>query len=170
MFGAIRHPTFSIAMATTRPREPRLSHDRRILLMALASAMPGALISLIFLWGGDYTPKVQWTLTVVIVAFCLGFANEKVLPLCALGDQAPHPARHYPASAPRGAGFRLHVLRSDPPPARFRCPPISVPNRRVLCFAPLRRQLFTKSGGRIAAPALRHSWKRLGRAIGPRTQ
>ena len=37
------------------PREPRLSHDRRILLMALASALPGALISLIFLWTGDYT-------------------------------------------------------------------------------------------------------------------
>ena len=42
--------------------------------MALASALPGALISLIFLWTGEYTPKVQWTLTVVIVAFCLGFA------------------------------------------------------------------------------------------------
>ncbi|HTL45094.1 MAG TPA: ATP-binding protein [Vicinamibacterales bacterium] len=77
-------------MATTRPREPRLSHDRRILLMALASAMPGALISLIFLWGGDYTPKVQWTLTVVIVAFCLGFAfalrERVVLPLQTLSN------------------------------------------------------------------------------------
>jgi len=47
----------------------RLSHDRRILLMAFASALPGALISLIFLWTGDYTPKVQWTLTVLIVTF-----------------------------------------------------------------------------------------------------
>src|ERR1044072_2854937 len=61
-------------MAKAKPREPRLSHDRRILLMALASALPGALISLIFLWSGDYTPKVQWTLTVVIVTVCLGFA------------------------------------------------------------------------------------------------
>ena len=51
-------------MASTTPRESRLSHDRRILLMALASALPGAAISLIFLWTGDYTPKVQWTLTV----------------------------------------------------------------------------------------------------------
>ena len=77
-------------MATSRPREPRLSHDRRILLMALASAMPGALISLIFLWGGDYTPKVQWTLTVVIMAFCLGFAfalrERVVLPLQTLSN------------------------------------------------------------------------------------
>jgi len=58
--------------------------------MALASAMPGALISLIFLWGGDYTPKVQWTLTVVIIAFCLGFAfalrERVVLPLQTLSN------------------------------------------------------------------------------------
>jgi len=72
------------------PREPRLSHDRRILLMALASALPGALISLIFLWTGDYTPKVQWTLTVVIVTVCLGFAfalrERVVLPLQTLSN------------------------------------------------------------------------------------
>src|SRR5499426_647208 len=100
-------------MATAKPREPRLSHDRRILLMAFASALPGALISLIFLWTGDYTPKVQWTLTVLIITFCLGFAfalrERVVLPLqtlsnllaalgegdfsirarCARGDNAP---------------------------------------------------------------------------------
>src|SRR6188768_2846927 len=78
-------------MATAKPREPRLSHDRRILLMAFASALPGALISLIFLWmTGDYTPKVQWTLTVLIVAFCLGFAfalrERVVLPLQTLSN------------------------------------------------------------------------------------
>jgi PAS domain S-box-containing protein len=58
--------------------------------MALASALPGALISLIFLWTGDYTPKVQWTLTVVIVGFLLGFAaslrNRVVLPLQTLAN------------------------------------------------------------------------------------
>ena len=67
------------------PRQPRLSHDQRILLMALASALPGAIISLIFLWTGPWTPKVQWTLTVLIVTFCLGFAlalrERVVLPL-----------------------------------------------------------------------------------------
>src|SRR5204862_307907 len=77
-------------MASAKPREPRLSHDRRILLMAIASALPGALISLIFLWTGDYTPKVQWTLTVVIVAFCLGFAfalrERVILPLQTLSN------------------------------------------------------------------------------------
>jgi nitrogen fixation/metabolism regulation signal transduction histidine kinase len=58
--------------------------------MALASALPGALISLIFLWTGEYTPKVQWTLTVVIVTFCLGFAfalrERVVLPLQTLSN------------------------------------------------------------------------------------
>ena len=53
--------------------------------MALASALPGAIISLIFLWTGPWTPKVQWTLTVLIVTFCLGFAlalrERVVLPL-----------------------------------------------------------------------------------------
>jgi two-component system nitrogen regulation sensor histidine kinase NtrY len=72
------------------PREPRLSHDRRILLMALASALPGAMISLIFLWTGAYAPKVQWTLTVVIVTVCLGFAfalrERVVLPLQTLSN------------------------------------------------------------------------------------
>ena len=74
----------------TVPRHPRISHDRRILLMALASALPGAGISLLFLWTGDYTPKVQWTLTVVIVSVCLGFAfalrERVVLPLQTLSN------------------------------------------------------------------------------------
>src|ERR1044071_7610876 len=77
-------------MASSRPRERRLTHDRRILLMALASALPGALISLIFLWTGAYTPKSQWTLTVVIVTVCLGFAfalrERVVLPLQTLSN------------------------------------------------------------------------------------
>jgi two-component system, NtrC family, nitrogen regulation sensor histidine kinase NtrY len=77
-------------MPANRPREPRLSHDRRILLMAFASALPGAAISLIFLWTGDYTPKVQWTLTVLITTFFLGFAfalrERVILPLQTLSN------------------------------------------------------------------------------------
>jgi nitrogen fixation/metabolism regulation signal transduction histidine kinase len=77
-------------MRANQPREPRLSHDRRILLMAFASGLPGAAISLIFLWTGDYTPKVQWTLTVLIVTFCLGFAfalrERVILPLQTLSN------------------------------------------------------------------------------------
>jgi two-component system, NtrC family, nitrogen regulation sensor histidine kinase NtrY len=58
--------------------------------MSFASALPGALISLIFLWTGDITPKVQWTLSVIIVAFCLGFAfalrERVILPLQTLSN------------------------------------------------------------------------------------
>ena len=77
-------------MASNQPREPRLSHDRRILLMAFASAAPGAIISLIFLWTTDFTPKTQWTLSVLIVTVCLGFAlalrERVVLPLQTLSN------------------------------------------------------------------------------------
>jgi nitrogen fixation/metabolism regulation signal transduction histidine kinase len=58
--------------------------------MAFASALPGAAISLVFLWTGDYTPKVQWTLTVLIVTFCLGFSfalrERVILPLQTLSN------------------------------------------------------------------------------------
>ena len=64
-------------------RRPTL--DLQILLLTIVAGMPGALTSLIILWTGDYTPKVQWTLTVLIVGFLVGFAlsirGRVVLPL-----------------------------------------------------------------------------------------
>jgi two-component system nitrogen regulation sensor histidine kinase NtrY len=54
----------------------RLSHDRRIFVMALIAGLPGAVIALILLWTGAYTPKVQWTLTVLILAVWLGLVSE----------------------------------------------------------------------------------------------
>src|SRR5688572_30769630 len=73
----------------SKPRH-RLPHDRRVLLMSFGAALPGALVSLIFLWTGGFTPKVQWTLTVVIIGFTLGFAfalrERVVLPLQTLSN------------------------------------------------------------------------------------
>ena len=73
-----------------KPRQPWLSHDRRILLLALVAGSPGALVALWLLWSGDYTPKVQWTLTVLIVGFWLGFCfslRERVIfPLQTLSN------------------------------------------------------------------------------------
>ncbi len=67
-----------------------LTHDRQILLLTLAAGLPGALTSLIILWTGDYTPKVQWTLTVLIVGVLGGVAlslrNRVVLPLQTLAN------------------------------------------------------------------------------------
>jgi two-component system nitrogen regulation sensor histidine kinase NtrY len=51
-----------------------MTHERRILLMAVAAGLPGSLVALILLWSGDHTSKVQWTLTVLIVALWSGFA------------------------------------------------------------------------------------------------
>ncbi len=49
------------------------------------AGLPGALTSLVILWTGDYTPKVQWTLTVIVVGVLLAVAgtlrNRVVLPL-----------------------------------------------------------------------------------------
>jgi nitrogen fixation/metabolism regulation signal transduction histidine kinase len=57
-------------------RQKRLSHDRRIFLLAVTAGLPGAVIALFLLWTGAFTPKVQWTLTVVIVMFWLGLSSE----------------------------------------------------------------------------------------------
>jgi two-component system nitrogen regulation sensor histidine kinase NtrY len=63
----------------------RLTHDTQVFLLTLAAGLPGAVTSMIILWTGDYTPKVQWTLTVLIVGCLLGFAasirSRVVLPL-----------------------------------------------------------------------------------------
>jgi nitrogen fixation/metabolism regulation signal transduction histidine kinase len=44
-----------------------VKHERQLLLLALLAGLPGALVALILLWTGDFTPKVQWTLTVFIL-------------------------------------------------------------------------------------------------------
>jgi PAS domain S-box-containing protein len=68
----------------------RLRFDQRILLLALAAGLPAAVVALILLWTGDYTAKVQWTLTVLLVGVWTGcsFAvrHRVVLPLQTLSN------------------------------------------------------------------------------------
>lgn len=52
----------------------RLTHERRLLAYNLLAGFPAVVISLVLLWGGAYTPKVKWTLTLLILSFWLGFA------------------------------------------------------------------------------------------------
>ena len=52
----------------------RLSHEQRVWLLALLAGSPGVLVALILLWTGDFTPKVQWTLGLLIVLAWWGFA------------------------------------------------------------------------------------------------
>ena len=69
-------------------RRPTL--DQQILFLTLVAGLPGALTSLIILWTGDYTPKVQWTLSVLILGFLVGFAisvrGRVILPLQTLAN------------------------------------------------------------------------------------
>jgi PAS domain S-box-containing protein len=73
-----------------KPRQPWLSHESRILALALAAGLPGAAVSLLLLWLGDFTPKVQWTLTLVVVGIWWSFAfavRERVVyPLQTLSN------------------------------------------------------------------------------------
>ncbi len=52
----------------------RLVHEQRVLMLALAAGLPGSLVSLVILWTGDYSPKVQWTFTIVLLGLWWGFS------------------------------------------------------------------------------------------------
>jgi len=43
-------------------------------LLGFAAGLPGTLVALVLLWVADYTPRMQWTLTIFILAFWLGAA------------------------------------------------------------------------------------------------
>jgi nitrogen fixation/metabolism regulation signal transduction histidine kinase len=51
-----------------------VKHEGSILLMAVTAGLPGSLVALILLWTGNHAPKLQWTLTVLIVGLWSGFA------------------------------------------------------------------------------------------------
>ncbi|MBZ5498551.1 MAG: PAS domain-containing sensor histidine kinase [Acidobacteriia bacterium] len=57
-----------------RRRGIQLSHDSQIVILALVAGFPAALAAMLLLWLGDHTPKVDWTLTVVILGSWLGFS------------------------------------------------------------------------------------------------
>jgi nitrogen fixation/metabolism regulation signal transduction histidine kinase len=58
--------------------------------MALAAGLPGVLISLVLLWSGDHSPKVRWTLTVLMLLVWSGVAfslrQHVVFPLQTLSN------------------------------------------------------------------------------------
>jgi two-component system nitrogen regulation sensor histidine kinase NtrY len=68
----------------------RITHDRRVFFMALFAGMPAVAVSMVLLWQGDFAPKVQWTLTVVIVSIWLGLVagirHRVVFPLQTLSN------------------------------------------------------------------------------------
>ncbi len=54
----------------------KLSHDQLVFFYALLTGLPAVLVAMWFLWLDESppTPKVQWTLTLLILCFWFGFA------------------------------------------------------------------------------------------------
>ena len=50
-----------------------LSYERKVVLLALSGGLPAVVIALLVLWMGDFTPKVQWTLTTLVLSAWIGF-------------------------------------------------------------------------------------------------
>ncbi len=75
---------------TRARRRPRLNHERRVLLMAVASGLPAVVVALALLWTGDFTTKVVWTLTALVLAswwgFSLALRSRVVYPLQTLSN------------------------------------------------------------------------------------
>jgi two-component system, NtrC family, nitrogen regulation sensor histidine kinase NtrY len=56
-------------------------HEQRMRLLALGAGLPAVIVSLVLLWLADYTPKIQWTLTVLILLIwwaCASAIRERV--------------------------------------------------------------------------------------------
>jgi PAS domain S-box-containing protein len=68
----------------------KVSHERRVAYMALLAGLPAVAVALYMLWFGEYAPKVQWTLTVLILSFYFGYAfalrERVILPLQTLSN------------------------------------------------------------------------------------
>ena len=63
------------------PDQLKPAHEQRMRLLALGSGLPAVTVALVLLWIADYTPKVQWTLTVLILGIwwaCASSIRERV--------------------------------------------------------------------------------------------
>jgi two-component system nitrogen regulation sensor histidine kinase NtrY len=54
----------------------RLSHEGKLTWLTVGAAAPAIVVALALLWFGDYSAKVQWTLTILIVACVLVFISS----------------------------------------------------------------------------------------------
>jgi len=55
-------------------RRGKLAHDVHVFLLALLAGLPGSLTTLVLLWTGDFSPKVSWTLSVLVLGVYVGAA------------------------------------------------------------------------------------------------
>src|SRR5215475_6372797 len=61
------------------PRKPkdrhRFSHQGKLTWLILGAVGPAIVVVMLMLWMGDYTAKVQWTLTILILVFAASFIS-----------------------------------------------------------------------------------------------
>lgn len=71
-------------------RRRTIAYETRVLLLALAAGLPGAVLALVLLFIHGYTAKVQWTFGLAVVGSWLAFAfalrNRAVRPLQTLSN------------------------------------------------------------------------------------
>jgi nitrogen fixation/metabolism regulation signal transduction histidine kinase len=56
------------------PKQRRTAHEQRVFYYALLSGLPAVVITLWIFWRGDYQPKEQWTVSLVVGLAWFGFA------------------------------------------------------------------------------------------------
>src|SRR5213595_1466914 len=54
----------------------RLSHEGKLTWLTFGAAVPAVVVALALLWSGNYSAKLQWTLTILIIASFLGFISS----------------------------------------------------------------------------------------------
>lgn len=52
----------------------RVSFESKIMLMVLSAGLPGSALALYMLWQAAHSTRVQWTFTILVLAFWLGFS------------------------------------------------------------------------------------------------
>ena len=70
--GFLTRPPRAHQALSRRQRRLQISHDSRIVIIALAAGLPGVLVALVLLWFGNLSANVDWTLTAIILASWLG--------------------------------------------------------------------------------------------------
>ncbi|HEY4301122.1 MAG TPA: ATP-binding protein [Candidatus Didemnitutus sp.] len=56
------------------PKKRRIAHEQRVFYYTLLSGLPAVVVAMTLLLTGDFTPKVQWTLGLLIGCFWFGYA------------------------------------------------------------------------------------------------
>jgi nitrogen fixation/metabolism regulation signal transduction histidine kinase len=95
-------------MASER-RGKRLKHERRVLWIGLLTGLPGLILALALLWLGDFAPRTQWTLTIIVVVAWLVIA-------AALREQVVRPLQTISnmLAALRERDFSMRARGSNP--------------------------------------------------------